>query len=157
MSVSGTFESRFEKKYRKTDNGCWLWLLSTCSGTGYGQLTRDYKNLLAHRVAYELYVGPIPEGLYVLHKCDNRICVNPEHLWLGTHIDNMEDMRNKNRAAKGQRVASAVLTEDQVRFIREHYKGHSRTYGEKALAKRFGVGKSAIYDVVRGKQWRHVK
>lgn len=77
-------------------DGCWRWLANT-DRRGYGHLTIKGKAVQAHRFAYELFVGP-PGDLFVLHRCDNPACVRPDHLWLGTHADNMADMKTKNRA-----------------------------------------------------------
>lgn len=85
------WKQRFEEKFLVSP-GCWNWIACT-NPKGYGQFTQ----LRAHRVSYELYVGPIPEGLSVLHKCDNRRCVNPDHLFVGTQDDNMKDMKRKGR------------------------------------------------------------
>lgn len=87
------------KKYSKPnpETGCWDWISgSRCHG-GYGTVRTDGKKRLAHRVSYEVFVGPIPEGKIVCHSCDNRMCVNPEHLWIGTQKDNVKDMLDKGR------------------------------------------------------------
>ncbi len=80
-----------------SENGCWEWT-STLQKTGYGKI-QDWlhKSRLAHRAIYALAVAPIPVGMYVLHSCDNRRCINPEHLWLGTHADNQKDKVQKGR------------------------------------------------------------
>lgn len=100
----GTLEERFHDKYIPEPNsGCWLWI-ANANRTGYGCLS-DSKQRLAHRISWEIHRGPIPEGLYVLHKCDVPICVNPEHLFLGTHQDNMDDMVRKGRGRWNTRRA----------------------------------------------------
>lgn len=86
------------------ETGCWLWIGST-NGT-YGCANIDYKQVSAHRLAWELFRGPIPEGQNVLHRCDRPLCVNPSHLFLGTQEDNLKDMTQKGRRAKGEAVAS---------------------------------------------------
>ena len=90
--------ARFFDLVKKHDgDGCWLWL-GTCRGDGYGLTkTEDRKTIGSHRMAYLLTYGEIPDGLLVLHKCDNPPCVNPEHLFLGTHQDNRDDMLKKGR------------------------------------------------------------
>lgn len=93
----GTLKERFESKYIPvTESGCWIWIANIIK-TGYGVIGVKGKMRLAHRTAWELYVDPIPEGIFVLHKCDVRSCVNPNHLFLGTHQDNMADMMKKRK------------------------------------------------------------
>ena len=77
--------------------GCWLWILKRLTDSGYGRVYFKGYNYVAHRLFYEKLVGEIPDGLKVLHKCDIRLCVNPDHLWLGTSMDNSRDMLNKGR------------------------------------------------------------
>lgn len=89
---------RFMDKVEKTEN-CWIW--KGAHGKDYGKMTVEKRHKDSHRMAYELFKGPIPEGMWVLHTCDNRLCVNPNHLWLGTQKDNLHDMYSKRRAAKG--------------------------------------------------------
>lgn len=95
--------TRFESKYEPVPFcGCWIWT-GTCGRNGYGQIARGGTHggkALAHRVAYELFVGPIPDGMHVMHKCDTVCCVNPDHLKLGTRSDNMQDMIDKRRQKK---------------------------------------------------------
>ena len=89
--------NKFEDKINKNSNtGCWIFT-GSCSANGYGKICVRYKTISTHRYSYIKYVGPIPEGLLVLHKCDTPSCVNPEHLFLGTQSDNMKDMYSKKR------------------------------------------------------------
>lgn len=87
------FESRIE---RITESGCWIWT-GLLTNVGYGKMGIGTKTISTHRYSYEQAYGPIPKGLLVLHKCDNRCCVNPEHLYLGTQSDNIKDMYSKGR------------------------------------------------------------
>lgn len=82
---------------KNPESGCWEWIGRREQYTGYARVKLKGKKISIHRLAYELWKGPIPEGLFVCHSCDNRICINPEHLWLGTHQDNMDDMVKKGR------------------------------------------------------------
>lgn len=125
---------------------CWSWSGATRNGYGVlGRGRRDEGLVYAHRLAWELVNGPIPEGMCVLHACDNRICTNPEHLWLGTKTDNNRDM-----SAKGRHVGGRRLTVEQVREIR---RSADRV---RVLSERFGVSVSAIYQVRSGRNWGKV-
>jgi hypothetical protein len=115
---------------------------------GYGVLNFEGRKQTAHRVAYQLAVGPIADGLHVLHRCDNRPCVNPRHLFVGTNRENVADMD-----AKGRRVTRAKLTVEQVRAIREWaVLGISRS----KMAARYGVSRQTVNDIVWRRTWRHV-
>lgn len=135
------------------ESGCWLWEKSWAS-TGYGQARKDKTTYGAHRMSYEIYKGDIPEGLCVMHTCDTRACVNPEHLVLGTKGDNNRDAFNKDRQTilKGTERPSAKLDDDKVRYIRTQ-KG-IRT--NKDLGREFGVDPSIISEVQNRKIWSHV-
>lgn len=98
-----SFEDRFWSKVRKGD-GCWEWT-AWINSNGYGEFTKDHKNLKASRVSWILTYGPIPDGLFVCHHCDNPPCVRPDHLFLGTPLDNMRDMIAKGRGAHQKRRA----------------------------------------------------
>lgn len=140
----------------KCSDPCWIWR-GSININGYGRFApggNRTKRIAAHRVSYELLVSPIPNGLLVCHKCDNRRCVNPEHLFLGTITDNIQDMVNKDRHMRGERNGQAVLTSEQVLEIRRKYvKGK---YGISRLAKEFGVSKSNIFDIVNRNIWKHL-
>jgi hypothetical protein len=119
--MTAPLKQRFEAKVQVTP-GCWPWIGSLGGGTGdgrYGSIKHLGKVMAAHRVSYQLHVGEIPHGLHVLHRCDNPRCVNPDHLRLGTHLDNMRDMYSKGRrkAATGLRCGSAKLSDEQKLFI----------------------------------------
>lgn len=146
---------------RRGDSECWAWLGSV-GKRGYGRFTagsrvdRSVRKLPSHRTAWEITNGPIPDGLFVLHRCDNRRCCNPDHLWLGTHLDNMADMRAKGRrlgkSAIGSAVKGSKLTEEQVSQLRALHPH----LGYGAIAKRFGIAKSTARDIIVRKWWRHV-
>jgi hypothetical protein len=95
-SSTDTFETRFWAKVVVHPGGCWEWR-GRRMPKGYGKLNRGTKTVYAHRLAFELRNGPIPDGLYVLHKCDNPPCINPDHLFLGTQADNVRDRDTKGR------------------------------------------------------------
>lgn len=150
-----TFLSRFESKInRHSESGCWLWTGAT---TGRGKyrhgsvgLPRLRATAKASRVAWELYRGRIPDGLQVLHSCDNPLCVNPEHLFLGTHAENMADMKEKGRSTHGEKSARAKLTREQVFAIRQSTEAHT------VMAKQFGVPHHAIRQIRKGTTWPDV-
>lgn len=137
-----------ERFWSKVDKSvdCWLW---TCHRTldGYGTINIDGKMILAHRYSYELHNGPIPEDMCVCHKCDNPACVNPAHLFLGTHADNMQD-----KTAKGRN--DSKLTEAQVREIRRRYAQEGTTQEE--LAAEYGIDRANVGYIVRRDTWRHI-
>ena len=120
---------------------------------GYGLTTRNNKTYRAHRLAYCDYHNidhADLKGQVVRHTCDNRKCVNPEHLVIGTHQDNMDDMKKRNRAAKGLDNGSGKLTPEQVTYIRTHYVKRSKEFGTVALWRKFGVNNTTIGRAVRG-------
>ena len=120
---------------------------------GYGLTTRNNKTYRAHRLAYCDYHNidhSDIKGQVVRHTCDNRKCVNPEHLLIGTHQDNMDDMKKRNRSAKGLFNGAGKLTPEQVTYIRTHYVKNSKEFGTVALGRKFGVHNVTIGRVVRG-------
>lgn len=133
-------------------SGCINWNKGLAHN-GYGLTTRNNKTYRAHRLAYCDHHGVSHDsikGKVVRHTCDNRKCVNPEHLVLGTHQDNMDDMKHRDRAAKGLNNGACKLTPEQVNYIRAHYKRGCTEYGTVALGKRFNVNNSTIGRCVRG-------
>ena len=150
-----TIQERFESEFTKSD-GCWEWEASK-RGAGYGQFGISGRQQYAHRVAYQLYVGEIPEGLCVLHQCDNRKCVNPDHLFLGTQADNMRDCKNKGRHTRpdnsGEKNNHSKMTETQIIEIRAKY---SEGATQSELAKEFGVSQANISDIVCRRTWTKI-
>lgn len=131
---------------------CWIWK----NGDWYGYIFLDYKQYYVHRVSWELHKGKIPEGLFVLHRCDNPGCVNPDHLFLGTQKTNMRDCANKGRINpgkpdnRGERNGQAVLTADDVLKIRcMHRKG----INTQEIATIFAVSTKHVRAIVRRKRW----
>lgn len=117
---------------------------------GYGQIHSSGKTVYAHRVAYELQHGPIPDGMFILHKCDNRKCVNHEHLFLGTFDDNMNDMVSKQRQAHGTKNGHAKLNSELVREIRQAIGPQAKIAGQ------FNVSQSLVSLIKSERIWRHV-
>lgn len=139
-----------------TSGDCWLWT-GTGRGNGYGGLSVNGKNRSAHRIAWELTNGAIPDGLFVCHRCDNPACVRPEHLFLGTPRANIQDMMAKGRARFGDAPPGkgrATLTPESVREVRRLA---TQGQSQRALARRYGVRSSAIYKLLHGITWKNLK
>src|SRR5436190_23826490 len=110
-------EVRLQEGIKKSETGCWEWQGATrtkIKNMPYGGIKIFQKTHLVHRVSYEHYIGPIPEGMQVLHKCDNPKCINPEHLFIGTNLDNVADKLKKGRQAVGGKCATSKLTSNDV-------------------------------------------
>src|SRR3990167_8959811 len=148
----------FWKKVDKTDT-CWNWIAHKLN-YGYGGIRLNKKEQRAHRISWELHNGEIPKGLHVIHKCDNPPCVNPDHLWLGTHQDNMRDRSKKGRTSRhignldlgGEKHGSSKLKEKQVIEIRNL--GKTGIYIQKELADLFGVHQTTINNILNNKYWK---
>lgn len=144
------FPDRFWDRVDRS-GGCWIWTKGR-SKHGYGELRLLGKHHLAHRVAWELANGvPIPDGLDVLHKCDNPPCCNPSHLFVGTHADNVADMVAKGRSASGEQHSQARLTWDEVRELRRRV---SNGEDLRDVAKSYGLGTNHARKIVDGELWR---
>ena len=140
------------------ETGCWIVTSHRPNRLGYVHYRRNGVVTLAHRYVYEMCVGAIPEGMCLCHRCDNPQCVNPQHMFLGSHKDNMQDMRNKGRHQHGEASRLAKLTEDQVRdIVARGVKGSPRYPGNVIeLAAEFGVSATTIYAILDGRSWRHL-
>lgn len=147
---------RFWEKVDKSGE-CWLWTRA-CDPEGYGRFNcgPGQGTQLAPRVAYELTFGPIPEGLDVLHTCDNPPCVRPVHLFLGTQAVNMADMVAKDRRndAHGERAATAKLTSSQVQAIRAHHAKGGISFAQ--LGREHGIAAPTVAKLIRGITWRRI-
>lgn len=144
---------------------CWYWTGHKIP-SGYGTFCVNGKFNYAHRLSWEIENGEIPEGLYILHKCDNPSCVNPNHLFSGTQADNMQDMVNKGRKVsnppKGIKHPLSKLTDDDIREIRKIYiKGKPgdkpSPYSVKGLSVKYNVASSLIHRIVKRVSWPHIK
>lgn len=150
-------QGRFWAKVdRRTDDECWEWTAST-THNGYGQFHVKGTMKRAHRLAWEISNGPVPDGLFVCHRCDNRTCVNPKHLWLGTAAENTQDMVGKGRAncgrLAGEEAAGAKLDEQSVRDIR----AWDEFFPRSEIARLFGISSQSVYNIVHRRTWRHVR
>jgi hypothetical protein len=134
---------------------CWFW--TGCRNRrGYGSLWVDGKNILAHRFSYLLNRGSIPDTMSVLHKCDHPPCVNPAHLWLGTHQDNMRDMRSKGRYPQQLNNRKSKLLDTQVMDILRTCIPGDPEYGQRALARKYGVNCGLICLIWQGRYRPHI-
>lgn len=153
-----TVVERFTKLFRPNClTGCWEWT-GDVRGRGYGYMpvyvgVRRYKKVLAHRMSYEQTIGAIPNGLLVCHTCDNILCVNPDHLFVGTPLDNARDMCRKGRQPRGVSHGCAKLDEIKVAEIRSMF---STGMLIKDIAVIYGVGPSCISAICSRDSWAHI-
>jgi hypothetical protein len=165
MPSANTIESFWNRVDRRSRDECWEWQ-GNIAKVGYGEFSYHCRKYHAHRFAYILTYGDIPNSYYVCHKCDNRKCCNPNHLWLGTHADNQRDMSEKGRAATGDKHGSKThpdsvqrgesnhsskLNWEQVRAIRESFANGVK---QSDLARQYGLDKTTIGAIVHNHTWR---
>ena len=153
-------KDRLIAKRNITPSGCWEFT-GWVNNTGYGMISKGTRSeglVLCHRASYEIHIGPIPDGMYVMHKCDNPPCFNPDHLSVGTPKDNFKDMVNKGRQKvfAGEASANAKLTEEEVKEIRSLHKptyvgGRGSNTAE--LAAKYGISTVYVLQLVKG-NWR---
>lgn len=133
---------------------CWAWT-GAVNSNGYGRFIDKNRHVLAHRSSYEIFVGVIPEGMNVCHSCDNRLCVNPHHLWLGSQSENLKDAARKGRRfapdTRGERNGNRRLSQADVERIRSMYAGGQRKF---RIAQAYGVSPSTVTDIVSFKTWK---
>ena len=152
--VAGRFVQRFWQRVEKSE-GCWIWTAHI--GTdGYGTISVGASPVKAHRLSWIIHFGAVEPGMCVCHTCDNKICVRPDHLFLGTIQDNTADRDAKGRQCRGERHPDAKLTEEQVRLIRLRYRRGCPVDGVRPLAREFGLCRSSMRAVVSRETWRGV-
>lgn len=140
---------RFHESYIPEPNsGCWLWIGAL--GGDYGNIKVNGAKTGSHVYSWKLNKGDIPKGIFVCHKCDTPLCVNPNHLFLGTHKENMKDMRLKARSAKGSRASRSKLNENEVTAIRNDPSSWD------VIAKKYGVTRENIRAVKIRLTWTHI-
>ena len=156
-----SLKERFDMKWDADENGCWNWRfrMARCKEPRAGTFSLNGHVMIAYRASYIIHVGPIPEGVLICHSCDNGLCVNPEHLWIGTVGDNNRDAiakgRRLNTLQKGESHTFSKLTQEKVRYFRAEMK--DAKWGTLSrLSRELDVDKSTLQDVLRGRTWKHV-
>lgn len=147
-------KQRFDECVSKgRDDDCWLWGRKPNS-SGYGYIRVLGKKTLAHRLSYELHIGQIPDGMVVCHRCDTPLCVNPKHLFVGTHADNAADKVSKGRQTIGAKNGRAKLSADMVCAIRTLVTRFGIKHS--AISSSLGVSRSTVSMAVNGSNWGHI-
>ncbi|HVM93407.1 MAG TPA: HNH endonuclease [Terriglobales bacterium] len=147
-------KQRFHAKYVRAESGCWEWTGYVNKSLGYGEFFWSRKKGYAHRFSYLIHKGEIPDGKLVCHTCDNRKCVNPEHLWLGSISENIKDMWEKGRQVfgdqRGEKNGCAKLTESDVKAIRQSRES------QRAIAEKYGISQAMVHLIKSRKKWAHI-
>ncbi len=146
--------NKIKNNIKVSENGCWEWQ-GSCSSTGYSQII-GYGKKCGHRLSYKVFKGDFKETLFVCHSCDNKKCVNPDHLFLGTSKDNHFDMtiKGRNNQVRGIKTGRSKLTEENVKEARKLYE--SGVFGCSILAKKYKVTSRTIWCAIKGLTWAHI-
>lgn len=147
-----SIEERLWAKTQKSDT-CWVWIGAHLI-SGYGHMTINKKRVTVHRLSWEVHNGPIPIGMEILHRCDNPPCIRPDHLFIGTNQDNVDDMVSKKRHTYGDRNGHAVFTDDQAREIL--YLLRTKQATGRQIAQQYGVDETTISKMRLGITWKHL-
>lgn len=150
--ITRSLSERIAKSSAPNPSGCTEWI-GALDHRGYGKMRVGNKLVGTHRVAWELEHGPIPEGMVIMHTCDNPRCIRVSHLKLGTQADNMRDKRDKGRSTIGERNSHAKLTRDDVIAIRA---AHSGGESQLSIALRYGIDRNHVSNIVLRNRWKHI-
>jgi DNA-binding transcriptional regulator YiaG len=153
VRYNGRLHRRKHLEFRETSDGCFECTSHTSNRGGYTEYHFNGKKYVLHRYIYEECFGEIPDNMIVRHKCDNRLCINPEHLELGTHLENMKDMTDRKRQCRGENSPFAKLTEKDIPEIRKMLQDGIKMTD---IAKRYNVSRSTISNIKRRKTWTHI-
>ncbi len=161
--------SKFEKKANEKEcstkcrllnriiikNNCWIWCGAFNPKNGYGLLRDGEKTKLTHRLSYEIFKGKIEKGKYICHSCDNKLCINPDHLWIGSQSENIQDALNKKRwnPPRGESNGKSLLSEENVIEIRKLLEQNMK---QNQIAEKFNIDQSTVSDIKRKKRWKHL-
>lgn len=148
--------SRYVEEPGPLDTPCWMWTAGT-DGDGYGAIHVNNKQMKAHRLSYELLVGPIPEGMLVCHHCDRPACIQPSHLYVGDAKTNSDDMwaRGRGHIGRGEEHSQAILTEEDVAWIK--YWLWTGRFPQVDIAEKYGVERWCVWHIASGKNWSWVE
>ena len=155
MKISLELIERFHEKWDLNEqNGCWEWTAATM-GKGYGfiKIPGTRNQIGAHRLSYLIHHGELQDGEVVCHSCDNPKCVKPSHLFAGSQLDNLQDMKSKDRHLSGAKNTVSKLTDDKVRQI---HKLSASGLSQGKIAKSFGVTQGTVFKILHGERWNHI-
>lgn len=152
-----SIKDKLEGNVVKSESGCWEWVgtkRGSSSGVHYGGTNIGRKSVLAHRASYEFYIGVIPENMLVCHKCDNPKCINPDHLFLGTRLDNAKDMANKHRGTCGEKSSNSKLS--NTKSFEIIFAAKNKNMKQKEIAYVFGISEKTVNKLFNRKSWKHL-